>query len=551
VRIHSGEGGKLAQQENALKLDYSPLGHAVVVALHFILLTLLYWQTTSFDYVYFDDAEYVIENRVVSAGLTLDGVRWAFTTFAVSNWHPLTWLSHMLDVSLFGTSPVWAHIHNAVLHAFVSLLVYFFLIRLSASRVNACILSLVFLVHPLHVESVAWIAERKDLLCALFYMIALLIYDSHRAAPSRSKYLGVLLCFILALLSKPMAVTLPVVLLLLDYFVYRHPTSIRDNQEFMPRSWSYLITEKVPFILLSGAACAVTVIAQDTGGSVAHLDAHGIAPRIYTAIMGYVKYLEQSLLPVELAVYYPIGGFRSSTKLLVSAGIFLTLTGLGLWFARRLSLMSAGLAWYFVTLLPVIGLVQVSGQAHADRYMYIPSIGLLMAGLPILVLLQRKYLQLANALAVILIAYLSLLSFWQIGYWKNQQVLFSRALEVAGPNYKIHVHLAEGHLRYGAVEESRLQSMAALELRPDLPAGYYRMGQVALAEGEYGAAEHLFRATLTKGAPLPQVFNHLGIALILQDRLAEGLDAFREALLLDPGNLVARENLARYTALPN
>lgn len=529
----------------------SVLVQGFVVFAHLAILILLYAQTYSFDYVHFDDVDYVLENSAVHAGLTLDGIQWAFTSFYMSNWHPLTWLSHMLDVSLFGVDPGWAHLHNMALHGVNSLLVYVILLKISGSWWKACILSLVFLVHPLHVESVAWIAERKDLLCAFFFLLGLLLYDSYRARPGTLLYAGVLIAYVLALMAKPMAVTFPVVLLILDFFVYRRCFQI-DTEAKPGARFNYFsaIVEKLPLFALSVAMSAVTIAAQDAGDALAYVEAHPISYRWTIATTGYVTYLKQFLIPVDLVAMYPIPVSESTSLIdvLVPSLILLLLVVLAAIFARRYPLIAAGLCWYLVTLLPVIGLVQVGSQAHADRYMYLPSIGVLLSCVYLLPSREKKQFRSANMVSVFIIVYLSLISYWQISYWKNQNTLFSRQLDVIGPNYWAHIHLARDYLGRGMLKEARQHSTAAMDIRPDLRGGYQVSGHLKLAEREFQEAEKFFRLALSKGGEPAILVNNIGIAMAEQGNTSEGIEAFEMALQIDPTLNAAQENLRLYRA---
>ena len=520
-----------------------------VVCAHLSLLILLYGQTATFDYVYFDDADYVLENAAVRAGLTAQSMQWAFTSFYMSNWHPLSWLSHMLDVSLFGTDPGWAHLHNMALHGINSLLVYVLLLKLCGSCWKACALSLVFLVHPLHVESVAWIAERKDLLCALFFLLGLLLYDSYRALPGRLRYAAVLIAYILALLSKPMAVTFPLVLLILDFFVYRkhfqnNPATGRDKRFDYFKS----LAEKAPLLALSVASSAITIVAQDSGNSLAYLEAHSLASRWWTATNAYVIYLKQWLLPVDLVAFYPISETTALVGLVLPSAILLGLMFLALLYAPAFPLLAAGPGWYLVTLLPVIGLIQVGSQAHADRYMYLPSIGVLIPCIYLLPSARSEYARLASVLWVIVILYFSMISYWQIGYWKNEHVLFSRVDDVVGPTHKGNIHLAQDYIRRGMLAEAKQHSLAAMKLHPERPDAYQALGNIALAEQAFSEAQAFYQQALAKGPASASVVNNIGITLAEQGNIEAGIKAFEKALEIEPTLDEAQKNLKLYSA---
>lgn len=506
-------------------------------------LWLLYQQTFSFDYTYFDDTDYVLHNPAVLGGLSLQGAWWALTSFEVSNWHPLTWLSHMLDVSLFGTDPGWAHLHNVLLHGINSVLVYVLLLRLGATLVQGALLSLIFLAHPLHVESVAWIAERKDLLCALFYLASLLAYDRYRHRGGIGRYGAMLAAAVLALMAKPMAVSLPVIMLLMDLTVYRAPSAstLPGPGEF----WQAM-RRQLPLIALTAGACVLTLLAQQGAEAVAHIEAHSLTDRLETATSAYLVYLRQWLLPLNLVAFYPLELAGTTTAWLFGLLALLVPSGVVVWLWRRTVLTVLGWAWFLVTLLPVIGLVQVGEQAHADRYMYLPAIGLLLIGLALFGCVPRALARSALIVTAAFCVFLGALTYWQVATWKNQYTVFSRVLELEGPNHKAHIHLAAFFLRHNELARAEQHAMACIVLRPNLSDGHQALGNIALARREFAQAEQHYRRALALGPPLAVVFNNLGIALAQQGGHEAAMQAFTEAVRLEPELEAAWLNLQRH-----
>lgn len=508
----------------------------------FSALWLLYQQTFTFDYVYFDDDLYVLDRPFVLAGLTWEGVRWAITSFEHSNWHPLTWVSHMLDVSLFGTHPGWAHAHNALLHGINSLLVYLLLLRYGATLLPAALLGGIFLLHPLHVESVAWIAERKDLLCALFYLSSLLCYDTYRRRGSAAWYLATLGSGVLALLAKPMAVSLPVVLVLLDLTLYRG----RDiDALWQPTRIAAAVRRHLPLACLTAGACVLTLMAQDGSHAIAYVEAHSLTDRLETAMTAYLVYLRQWLVPVNLVAFYPLSLDGSLLAWAAPAVAVIALCLVALASARRWPMMTLGWAWYVVTLLPVIGLVQVGSQAHADRYMYLPSIGLLLIAMTLFPRTGSDHHRGAVTITCVYSVFLGALCYWQVATWKNEFTVFSRVLDIEGPNYKSHIHLASFFLRHNDVDKAYAHASAGLALEPTRSDAYQALGNIALARGEFAAAEHHLREALARGPALDVVYNNLGIALAQQGKGQQARTAFNEALRINPALQVARDNLER------
>jgi hypothetical protein len=338
---------------------------------------IVYGQTFSHTFVHLDDPEYITRNPEVRSGITARTVVWAFTSFEQSNWHPITWLSHMLDVDLFG---LWAgghHLMQVFLHT-MSTLILFSMLTLSTGRWSrSAAVAALFALHPLHVESVAWAAERKDVLCGLFSLLALWRYvrwsggvDGSRMPPAVTVY------FVLALMSKPMAVSLPLLMLLLDHWPLRRwGASTRER----PIPW-LRIREKMHLFLLSGAACLIALAAQKTGGSVESLEVLPLVPRLAHVPVAYSWYLLRTLWPADLAVFYPHPGMPPAWQVFGGAVLILLVTWAALRSHRRFPYLLTGWLWFLVTLIPVIGIVQVGNQAVADRYAYLPQIGLLMAG---------------------------------------------------------------------------------------------------------------------------------------------------------------------------
>ncbi|HEY6838925.1 MAG TPA: hypothetical protein VI389_09300, partial [Geobacteraceae bacterium] len=351
-----------------------PLGRRAIpaqplIALSLLLVTLiLFGRAGGFAFVNFDDPSYVAANSHVAGGLTPENVRWAFTSFHEANWHPLTWLSHMLDVTLFGLSPRGHHWVNVLLHGGNGVLIFLLLARLTGRTGRSAVVAFLFLIHPLHVEAVAWVAERKELLCTTFSLVTLLAYGSYAARPGTGRYLFALAAFACALMAKPMAVTIPCVLFLLDYWPLGRTATVGALK---------LAREKVPFFLLTAASCIVTYVAQQQGGAVGTL--FPLSVRVANAATAYVFYLGKTLWPARLAVIYP---FTPSIPFWQMGGALLLLVALSLAafrLRRRFPWLVVGWLWYLGTLIPVIGLVQVGLQAAADRYTYFPLTGIFIA----------------------------------------------------------------------------------------------------------------------------------------------------------------------------
>ena len=477
----------------------------------------VYWHSGSLGFVNLDDPQYVYQNDEVRRGLTLDGLGWAFTTFHASNWHPLTWISHMIDVQFFGLDPGPQHLVNVALHAVATLLLFFFLRNASGRRWRSAAVALLFAVHPLHVESVAWISERKDLLSAVFWMASCLAYVRYARRPGPWGYGLVLLSFAAALLSKPMAVTLPFVLLLLDYWPLER---LALSAPELRRSRNLLL-EKVPLFALAAASGALTYLAQSHGGSVSPSSAPngplGLATRSGNAFLSYVAYLAKTAWPADLAALYPHLG-------LSTAG-FPAWKGIGAAFAivgvtvaaaaqhRRRPYLAVGWLWYLGTLVPVVGLVQVGLQGMADRYTYVPLVGIfialtwLSADLSASAAWRRVAVPTCAMVAALALA---LVARRQVAYWRDSLTLFQHAVAVTDENWLAWRNLG------GAYQENRLPGEAIACFEKSLKLMPYA--------GETWAA---------------LAMSYSGV-----DRHEDAIRAFREAVGLRPDDAVVWYNFA-------
>lgn len=478
----------------------------------------LFYPVVNFEFLNYDDDRYVTRNTFVSPGLTWRGVCLACTTVAASNWHPLTWLSHMLDCQLFGLRPGWHHAVNLLLHAANTGLLFLLLRRLTGAVWRSAVVAALFAWHPLHVESVAWIAERKDVLSAFFWMLALWAYSRYaecrmRNAECRTEdapalkaehatrntrhaslfYILSLLFFALGLMSKPMVVTLPFVLILLDFWPLQRirmaeagPLSTRLRG--LAISLLLLAREKLPFFILSALGCGVTLWAQAKGEAIASVERIPIAARVANAVVSYVTYMAKTVWPQELAVFYPYPASLPPVKVLLCGCVLVAVTGLALWQARRRPYWLTGWFWFLGTLVPVIGLVQVGDQAMADRYSYLPLIGLFIAvvwGAADLLGLFPERRLVAGIAASALLAGSAVATSLQLPYWRDAATLFERALAVTSKNHVAHNNLAVILFEEGNYAAARDHLANALVIVPDYALAHYNLANTyaKLAEG--------------------------------------------------------------------
>ena len=431
-------------------------------------------------FINLDDNRYVYENPHVQSGLNADSIKYAFS-FNVSNWHPLTWLSLMVDYSFFGLNPAGYHIVNLLFHVLNTLLLFLVLFRMTKSVWPCAFVAAVFAVHPLHVESVAWVAERKDVLSGLFWLLTMGAYAFYVERPGYRRFFLALLFFILGLMSKPMLVTLPFVLLLLDFWPLRR---------FDVLKWPWVrlaLVEKIPFFLLTLLSCILTYMAQEQGGAVQTVDAISLPARLGNALISYIAYIGKTIWPVSLAVLYPHPGSAALWQVAGSALLLITVTAFVLWKAKKAPYLATGWLWYAGTLIPVIGIVQVGIQSMADRYTYITLIGLFIAATWGATDLSKKWRipkAVLPAISIVILVCLALVTCKQVGYWKSNLTLYDHTLEVTKNNWLIYnnrgnVHNSRGDYRRAIEDYNR-----ALEIKPNYADAFANRGAA------YNGLEH-------------------------------------------------------------
>jgi len=532
----------------------------------------------SSGFVNYDDPVYVTENAHVQRGLTGESVAWAFRTTEAANWHPLTWLSHMLDVQLFGLEAGKHHLTSLLLHALNTLLLFFLLVRMTGALWRSAFVAALFALHPLHVQSVAWIAERKDVLSTLLWLLTLGAWGAYLKSKKTGPYALAMAFFALGLMAKPMLVTLPFTLLLLDYWpLGRLVLPLRGRSGALKE----LLWEKAPLFALSAASCIVTAIVQRSGGAVVALEHLGFGSRLANAALAYVGYLGKTLWPASLAVFYPHP--RARLALAAAGGAALLLLGVTVMafrLGKRAPFLVWGWLWYLGTLVPVIGLVQVGDHAMADRYTYIPLIGIFVAIAWGLAALVRERRALRHAVAVAALASLAalfLVTRIQSGYWSDSKALFEHALAVTSDNYLAHNQLGvalEGENRHPEAVEHYRQALRirpnyaqamdnlgldlakmnrgaealeylqqAVRINPDSADAQYNLGIALAAAGRLDEAVEHYRRALGIKPDHVQAMNNLGVALGNMDRLPEAIECLRHAVRLQPDFADAHYNL--------
>lgn len=514
---------------------------SIVICLLLALATLaIYAQTASHGYVAYDDDQYVYENPRVKAGLTASNVAWACTTFFYANWHPLTWISYMLDFSLFGSNPGEQHLVNVALHLASALLLFLALARMTRQPWRCAVVAAIFAVHPLHVESVAWISERKDVLSTFFEMLTLLLYVRYTAKPGARSYLAVAAAFGLSLLAKPMAVTFPFVLLLLDFWPLR-----RLDWPLKAAAIRRLFMEKAPLLAMAAVASVLTFLAQRGFGAVISLTRFPLAARAANAAIAYVTYMGKTIWPADLAVLYPARGPVLGTA--VTASIILAaVTGAAWRWVRQRPYLAVGWLWYLGMLVPVIGLVQVGTQAMADRYTYVPMVGLSIALVwTVADLVQnRPALRIAaTASAVLALAMLASAAYRQTTYWKTSRTLFEHTLAVTRNNYVIQNNLGVIVAGEGNSAEAVALYRAALATAPEYAEAHANLGHELLKSGQLDQAQSSLTKALDLSPNLASAQADLGLVLAAHGEFEEARRHIERSLILAPGDAENESNL--------
>ena len=508
------------------------------------VLVLVYAPVKDYPFINYDDNLYVTEAPQVQQGLGWDSVVWSMTAMEAANWHPLTWLSHMLDVQLFGLNPAGHHLTNLLLHMANMLLLFGVLQHMTGAVWRSALVAALFALHPLNVESVAWVAERKNVLSTLFWLLTMAAYIGYVRKPHWGRYLGMTGIFVLGLMAKPMLVTLPCVLLLLDYWPLGRLG--KDSKEFWERL-PRLAAEKLPLFIPVAAISVVTIAAQSQAGALSSWEGLPLGSRVANAVLAYGMGLKKMLWPMDLAIFYPHPGNSLAVWPVALAALLLVILSLGVWWqGRRSRYLVVGWLWYLGTLIPVSGLVQVGEQAMADRYAYVPLMGLFIilvwgtAELAQTLRLPKAWLPAAAlCVVIVLIGAVRL----QLSHWRNSFTLFQHALEATQDNYMAHSNLGIAFLAKNDLDQAIDHFYKALEIKPT-HAGVHTNLSIALRrQGRLDEAlDHSIRS-VQNNPDLAEAHNNLGISLFQKGRVEEALQEFRKALELKPDYTTCYYNL--------
>ncbi len=522
-------------------------------ALLFAATVILYSPALKNGFVNYDDPAYVLANAHVLHGLSWDSVKWAITATSEANWHPLTWISHMADVQLFGLTPRGHHAISLLLHAFNGILLFFLLRKATGATLRSAAVAALFAVHPLNVESVAWIAERKTLLSMLFLLLAFLAYDGYARKRSAARYLLVAVLFALGLAAKPMIVTLPILFLLWDYWPLRR-TSV-DQQSAEHNSLVGLVAEKIPLLALSVFSSWITLDAQRSGGA---LGSHFLLPwrfRLENAVYSYIAYLGKGMWPSDLAVFYPHPEGSLAVWKVLLAGLLLIAISLLVWLERRRRpYLFVGWFWYLIAMAPMIGIVQVGRQAMADRYAYLPFVGLFIivawGGAELFERFQFSPVIRVSIVSAVLVA-LASVTWLQISYWRNSITLFSHAIHVTKGNGVAEDNLGTALMQMGRPDLARPHFELAAEYMPDLPTPHYNLGVLDQQQGKLQRAKAEYELALrysSDATEIAQSRSNLGFLLLDGNDLQAAVQQFSAALALVPGkpNSLLGRGMAEY-----
>jgi tetratricopeptide (TPR) repeat protein len=568
------------------KLNISSKKQTLIVYILLIVTTLaVYWQVNQFDFINFDDPMYVTENVHIQSGITLDGFRWAFSTKYTGLWNPLVWLSLMFDYQLYGLNAGGYHLTNLILHIMSALLLFWLFNRMTGAIWRSAFIAAFFALHPLHVESVAWITERKDVLSAFFWMLTLCLYAYYTEKPVIKRYLLVLFPFVCALMSKPMVVTLPVIMILLDYWPLNRlqkqqigtnmteAVPVSTNQErketkskkgvlkkniypSIDRRLSetkiagiiqvWQLLEKIPFFILSAALVIVTLYNPNNPTT----ELFSLSSRMANAIVAFMTYLEKTFWPHDLAIFYPFSTQIPAWQVIVATLLILSITSAVIVTVKRMPYLFVGWLWYAITILPVIGIIQISlsaPYAMADRYTYLPSIGIsimLAWGIPFLIKREEIRNYILFPAGLVFLAILSFLTWQQCGYWKNSTTLFSHALQVTKNNDLAHYNLGMALDAEGKKEEAIPHYLAAIKINPAQQEAHSNLGVVLAAQGRNEEAVAHYLAAIKINPNYADAYYNLANLLIKHGKMEEAIDNYRKVIKINPDHFEAHCNLA-------
>jgi tetratricopeptide (TPR) repeat protein len=510
--------------------------HLQIALILALLTALAYWRVLGCDFIRcFDDGTYVANNQHIKYGLTWKSFLWSFNIGYAANWHPLTWMSHMLDISIWGLNPLGHHLTNLVLHILNTLLLFSLLVRMTGSSYRPAFVAVLFAIHPLHVESVAWVAERKDVLSTFFMMLVMIFYHSYTLSPSLKRYVPVVLLFVLGLMAKPMLVSLPILLFLLDFW----PLG-RMKSENVKR----LVLEKLPLAALALGSCAITFVAQSRGGAVGSLEVFSLYARVGNAVVAYSRYLLNMLWPAKLALFYPHPGDSLPVWQIAASLVFLAGVSFIAYRLRKShQYLAMGWLWYVITLVPVIGLVQVGNQALADRYTYVSLVGIFVVIAWIFPEISGRRRFVLPVAAFLVTGALMACTWNYLGYWKDSKALVGRALAVTKNNYTMHNNYGVILKDQGDIEGAVLHYKESLRINPNHSSAHANLGNAYSIQGKVKEAIREYALAARNMDKAAQFYNNSGNAFLRAGQYEEAVESYEKALKIEPNFVDVHVNM--------
>ncbi|MGD0573559.1 MAG: tetratricopeptide repeat protein [Sedimentisphaerales bacterium] len=534
-------------------LEHQQKHISILVYVGIAVATLVAYEPIRHNYFVSYDDDLYMKNPAVTGGITGDSINLAFTKFYAANWHPLTWLSHMLDYRLFGLNPTGHHLVSVAIHIVNALLLFWILTNITGTTWVSAFVAAAFALHPLQVESVAWIAERKTVLSGLFWLLTMASYIHYVRRPGFGRYLVVLLVFGLCIMTKPIVITLPLVLLLLDYWPldrirWGHQRNNKARNRPDQKTIGWLIAEKMPLLAMSAILGVLTVIAQQSGGAISTLDKVPLDDRIANALVSYVKYIGKLVWPSDLAVFYPPSHSNlSNAATAICAFIFIVISAISIYIGRRKKYIAVGWLWFAGTLVPMIGLIQVGDQAMANRYMYLPMLGLLiiiaMAGKELIGKLPQLK-TIAAITGVTAILSLLILTQMQVRHWRNSITLFEYALSVTEDNAITENSYACALFNEDRLDEAEQHFGNALRINPEFDTALIHLARIYLKEGRYDEAVSIYEELIKRNHKTPELYYNLAMALRMQEKYDESIKYFNKSLELNPNDAECLDALA-------
>ncbi|MCX5850233.1 MAG: tetratricopeptide repeat protein [Deltaproteobacteria bacterium] len=521
------------------KINISPDRQKLIVYVVLTVVTLtVFWQVNQYDFI-FDDVVYVTENSHIQTGITLDGFRWAFSTKDTGLWNPLVWLSLMFDYQLFGLNAGGYHLTNIILHIMSTLLLFCLFNRMTGMVWRSAFVAGLFALHPLHVESVAWIAERKDVLSVFFWMLTLCLYVYYTEKPDFRKYLLVLFSFVLALMSKPMVVTLPVIMILLDYWPLKRFESRKGNL------FLWQLREKIPFFILSAILVIITLHTPNEKET--FIKSYSLSSRLANAPVSFVTYLEKTFWPHDMAVFYPFSDQLPLCQVLGASLLILVISVVVIIMRKRLQYLFVGWLWYAITIAPVIGIIQVSvyPYAMADRYHYLPSVGIsvmLAWGTPSLIKNEKTRKNILFPTAILFLIIMTFITWKQCGYWKNSATLFNYALQVTEDNYVAHNNFGLAMFEKGKIEEATYHYNKAIRIAPDYIYAYNNRGITYGELGQYQLAIDDFNNAIHITPAFVDAYYNRGVVYTKLGQYQHAIEDYSKAIQIKPDDKLAYLN---------